>query len=225
MPQSSNRVIDQLYLCELINKFRKNTLTVKEFKTLKLIIARRVKVRKNNREDVVAITIEKIYYSKVLFNEFNVNLFIRQRIIDACYKAGITSANSEKVPNAYKIKTIAYSDLMDDYCSTMTKIPYYKDEKDGKTTYSLLDVNLQQEKWVSDYKKAEDNANLCLAFKLGRSGVKPEFKEGGGLFDTISQVKEIPVYSEPVPAVAKPVLFKSQSTKKVKIQNSQYLFL
>ena len=94
-------------LLALINELREKKISSNDFRKLKSVIESRVRKKGQLKEDVVMITLEKICYSSTEVRCNEVNLFIRQRITDAYYKAGIADSNAKKIPNQYRIKYVA----------------------------------------------------------------------------------------------------------------------
>lgn len=100
----------QADLLDLINALRTHTITNAGYNALRRVISKRVRIKGSLKEDVVMITIEKICYSRVVVEPHHVNLFVRQRITDAYYKAGVADINPDKIPLQCKIKTQCVED-------------------------------------------------------------------------------------------------------------------
>jgi hypothetical protein len=149
-------------LLNLINNLRDRTISTNDFKKLKIEIERRVRIKGAHREDVVMITLEKICYSRTEVRNNEVNLFIRHRINDAYYKAGIANSNTSKIPNQYRIKYQVVDDEI------------------------LENISVEGNAW-KDFIKAEFRADLLHAYRKSRSDRIIRFEAGGGLFDGISQ--------------------------------------
>ena len=129
---------------ELINKLRQRTITTKDYNRLKTVISKRIKIRGDTKQDVIMITIEKICYSRVEVQLESVNLFVRQRITDAYYKAGIANTNGKKVSKQNKIK---YSVVEDD---------------------TLANISIAKDVW-KEYASAELRADWYYVIKKGKS--------------------------------------------------------
>lgn len=142
----------------LINDLRGKTISVRGFKKLKAVIERRIRIRGAHREDVVMITLEKICYSRTEVRSNEVNLFIRHRINDAYYKAGIANINISKIPNQYRIKYLNVDDEV------------------------LENISIEGNAW-KEFKKAEFRADMHYAYRKSRSNRAIQFEAGGSLFD------------------------------------------
>jgi hypothetical protein len=147
--------VTQIELCAYIESLRKGTISNKDFDVFKRVVSKRVKIRGDVKNDVVMIAIEKMMISKVEIRSYNVNLFIRQRITDAYYRAGIANTNERKIPKNRRIKI-------------------------ENVSYEFI-IEFRDEHWQKQYTDAEKRAEFHQAF-FKKSNYNTQFKAGGELF-------------------------------------------
>jgi len=103
--------MNQKEIFSLIQKLRQNSLNKQEFLKLKKYLIYRSKIKGEIAEDVAIITLIKILTSKTQLTEKKINVFIKTKLIDAAYEAGIFRRNSLKVPSQFRIE-ILYMDII-----------------------------------------------------------------------------------------------------------------